>query len=173
MNGSREDGEGPSVANVAVFDLATGQLDGERYARCHKTTASDLDVTPDGSLVVAAARGDSANLFLFDPELRCSVRELEGHSAHTMGVFKVAFVPGQDLVASAGADGTVRIHSTTSGDSFQVIVNALNGKRVTALCATTLPAAEDEDEAAGKACIIYGGNDFDEREIAVRFWVQQ
>jgi WD40 repeat protein len=96
------DGKTLAVASQAVHlcPVAAG-----KKARVLRTPVNILCVAfgPAGDIL---ALGAGSRVLLWAPELGCNPRCLDGHSRHVTGL---AFHPEGRLLASAGADGTIRI----------------------------------------------------------------
>ena len=74
-------------------------------------------VTRDGRTAATGPGGGEGKLRLWDISTGTS-RELEGHTAR---VWKVAFNPRGDLLASASWDGTVRLWNVASGETIRIL----------------------------------------------------
>ncbi len=109
-----------------VYDAGTGKLlftlQGHAPGQSVETTFNGITgaaFSPDGALIATAS--DDLTAKIWDASTGRELFSLEGHDAALAsnppfdGVVQVAFHPASPLVATAGADGTVRMWSTEDG----------------------------------------------------------
>jgi WD40 repeat protein len=111
---------------AAVHDAETGQvlltLRGHSPGQSGETIINGITgaaFSPDGKLIATAS--DDLTAKIWDAKSGSELMTLEGHVAATAtnppfeGVVQVAFHPNGTLLATAGADGTVKMWSTEDG----------------------------------------------------------
>ncbi|KAI6227112.1 hypothetical protein M3Y95_00692300 [Aphelenchoides besseyi] len=95
---------------IRYFDNNTGKL--IRSSVAHVESISTLAADPNGLYLLSGC--DDGSLRLWDMETRVCLQEIAVHrKKHDMAVMSVAFHPSRPLIGSAGADGLVKIFSST------------------------------------------------------------
>ncbi|KAI6205692.1 Striatin-3 [Aphelenchoides besseyi] len=83
-----------------------------RSSVAHVESISTLAADPNGLYLLSGC--DDGSLRLWDMETRVCLQEIAVHrKKHDMAVMSVAFHPSRPLIGSAGADGLVKIFSST------------------------------------------------------------
>ncbi|KAL6069765.1 Striatin-4 [Balamuthia mandrillaris] len=91
---------------VKYWDLRTGKCTHSMIA--HKDVVSALAIDPSGTFLLTAGHGCS--LRFWEVLSKNCIQELNAHrQKHDEAIYSVAFHPTQDLIASGGADSTIKV----------------------------------------------------------------
>ncbi len=111
-----------------VWDSTTGQ---QLLVVDHGAPLSDVAISPDGARLATA--GADAVARIWEIESRQEILALSGHaeanrqgSIHPGGVVSIAFTPDGQRIATAGADGTVRLWDAATGQELRLISSHTN-----------------------------------------------
>ena len=116
----------PYLPNTFAQDYQTWGLPEGAKARLGKGWISDIAYSPDGTrLAVASAIG----IWIYDTETFTEVALLTGHTGY---VNAVAYSPDPDrkILISGGADSTVRVWDTDTGELLHTLEDEENNGRV-------------------------------------------
>jgi uncharacterized protein YjbI with pentapeptide repeats/3',5'-cyclic AMP phosphodiesterase CpdA len=142
-----------ATAHVALATAAIPGRDPAIPSLAGTGAARVVTAVPDHGLI-AVARG--ATIELIDLETALAVRAMSGHRGWVLSVCAVPGADGRSLLASGGADGTVRLWDPATG---QPAGAPLTGHRGSVLSVCAVPGA------GGRGLLASGGADG-----TVRLW---
>lgn len=137
------DHEGASAGTDAAAGSSAPHAPGA-VLRCHRPDLVDLSgiaFSRDGSRAAIAAGSSGSPISIIDTSKGLDLTVFRGQSVGGPGVVKIAFSQDDALLATASADGSVRLWRADDG----ALLSVMHGNRatITGLCFTVMPGRPD------------------------------